>query len=198
MWRPLLLNVLVITSVLAAMVVSTQAAFTAQATISGINFSTGHAALNLFGNLGYTNAGNNGNLTYILPGRSFNEIGPFWSTDYLLKYFNNGSVKLMTELRAVIQSDPANLAEQIMVETWLWEDVDGNGSESPGDNLTLIGSAQSLESLVTSPVALGQLNPGNPRGLRLRFMTDDLPPETQLQTLQLNFVIGGTTEGVTP
>ncbi len=198
MFKHLIASLFIICVTVVAITVTTSAAFTATATLSGINFSTGHAALKLFGNLGYTNAGNNGNLTTTLQASSFDNIGPYWSRNHLLKYFNTGSVNLQTQLRAVITSDPSGLQDQVQVEVWLWSDVNQNGQADGPDTLTLISPAQTLKSLSLTPVALGQLNTGTPRGLKLVFKTADLPSSFQNQQSQFNFVIEGTTDGVTP
>lgn len=198
MWKHLISSALLIMITVAAITVSTQAAFTAQATISGISFSTGNAALNLFGNLAYTNAGNNGNLTYTLSGPSFQNISPNWTHDYFLKYFNNGSINLNTSLRVVVVNDPAGLANHLKAETWLWNDIDGNGGHSGPDTYSLLAPAQTLQNLTISPAALGQMNVHQARGILLRFTTGEMPSETQASSANFNFVIEGTTDGVTP
>jgi hypothetical protein len=197
MWKNILMSLAIMTVTGAAMTASTLAAFTAKATVSGITFSTGSAALKLFGNLAYTNPGNNGNLTTTLPGMEFDEIGPNWSDEYKLKYFNTGSVDLMTSLTLSAHEGSDDLAPHIMVETWLWDDTDGNGETDESDGYTLLATEQPLSNLVSTPVALGQLDSGDPRGIQLRFKTGDLPSSTQDQEATFDFVIQGTTEGTT-
>lgn len=198
MWKRLLSSAIIISALSASVMASTYAAFTAQATISGMNFSTGNAALKLFGNMGYTNAGNNGNLTTNLPGNAFQGIGPFWSGEYRFKYFNTGSVKLITSLQVQYPAESQTLAENIFVETLLWNDLNGNGQAEVSDTYEVLAAEQPLANLKTTPVPLGQLNPGNPRGVVLKFSTDDMPSETQNQTMNFSFLINGTTEGITP
>ncbi|PIY79271.1 MAG: hypothetical protein COY81_03605 [Candidatus Pacebacteria bacterium CG_4_10_14_0_8_um_filter_43_12] len=200
MLKKLLISALVITVTAASITISSYAAFVASATISGISFSTGRAELKIFGNIGYTNAGNNGNLTFTLPGPSFEGIGPNWNTDYPLKYMNTGPVYLATSLRAVVTSDEANLADDVMIQVWLWEDVDGNGSIAQGgsDTVTEVGPSQSIASLVSTPLLLTGLASGIPQGLIIRFSTGDLPSETQNKQLTVDFLLDGTTVAATP
>ncbi len=198
MVRRILTSLLIIVSVTASIAVSTQAAFTATATVSGINFSTGNASLQLFGNLGYTNAGNNGNLTHTLPGTGFSDIRPNWSKQYLLKYFNAGSMDLDTSIRAIIKEDTSNLASHIQVQTWIWQDSNGNGAYDGTDVLTPVGTQQTITSLANTPIPLGVLARHNARGLRMLFTTQDLPDETQQKKLVVDFVLNGTTANITP
>lgn len=197
MWRPITLNLLAIIALLAAMTVTTQAAFTAKATLTGITFSTGTAELKLFGNLGYTHIWNNGNLYPGQRGGTFADIGPNWKGSQPLKYINTGSVPLMTSIRAVVGNDPAGLADDITVSVWQWQDTDGNGQESNTDTFTQLSSPQPLSEMVSNSVTLGQLQRHDPKGLMLRFTTGDLSNETQKQSLSVEFIIDGTTQGVT-
>lgn len=195
--RRIIMSCLMIAVTVVVMTMSTYAAFTASATVSGINFSTGRAELKLFGNLGYTHVWNNGNLGVTQPGFKFESLGPFWTGGYRIKYFNTGTSNLMTSLKVVANSDPANLQEHVQVQVWLWADVNKNGNDGPEDSYTLISDFQPLANLVSTPVPLGQLDVHQPRGLRFKFKTDDLPSSTQNQTASFNFVIDGTTDGAT-
>lgn len=200
MWKQLLSSTLMITTLVACMASSTYAAFTAEATVSGISFSTGRAELKLFGNLGYTNAGNNGNLTRILPGRSFEGIGPNWSERYPLKYFNTGSLPLQTSIQAHFdeEDEAAVLAEHITVQVSRWNDLDGDGNPDSSDTYEAVGEPQTLAELKNSPLSLGEHPNDTARGLVLDFSTEDLPSETQDQSLEFSIILHGTTAGTTP
>lgn len=195
MWKQLASSALIISALSASVMASTYAAFTAEATVSGMSFSTGRAELKLFGNMGYTNAGNNGNLTKTLPGRSYEGIGPFWEDTYRFKYFNTGSVALVTSLSIDYPAESQTLAENIMVETLLWGDTDKDGVADPSDTYTVLAAEQPLSALKTTPVPLGQLDASSPHGVLLKFSTEDMPSETQDQELDFDFIINGTTEG---
>ncbi len=193
--KNILKSLFIISVALTVMSVSTYAAWTASATVQNNTFSTGNAALRLYGNLGGV-PGTNAALTQTLAGSSFSNLYPNWQQDYLAKLYNNGTVNLQASVTGVYVSEDADLRNRISVEVWQWND-EGDGTTGPGDTYSLLSAAQTLQSWRTNPVSLGQLDVGNTVGVLLRFTTGDLSNAYQGKTTVFDFLLDGTTTGAT-
>jgi|YNPBryulayer2012_1023412.scaffolds.fasta_scaffold01546_5 predicted ribosomally synthesized peptide with SipW-like signal peptide len=187
---------------------ATLAAFTDTATITGNVFTTGTTDLKLLQNLaGPYNASN-----YVDPlaGTSFDNIYPGWTERYPLKVVNTGTLNMTLQSYANYVAGNSTLADYITVTIRAWNDG-SNGN--PLDGIVQAGEVTDPYGVATltrwqnttfgggatqNPFGdLGQINVPDPvRGFVFDFEASSTMPNTlQGQSLTLDFVMNGTTEG---
>jgi hypothetical protein len=162
------------------------AAFSDSGNVLGSTFSVGSADIRLLSDVaGGTDVTN---LVEELPGPTFTDISPNWSTDYLIKIFNNGtsSVDLASHANYVTANDPEDLRQIIFVEPFYWDDVNGNGVVDTGEEGASLGR-KTIVKWNTEGFALGNLDTGNVVGLILRFSTDNVSDTKQGASMIVDF-----------
>lgn len=188
--KNILKSLVVMVAVGAIIAGTTQAAFTAQAVVSGNTFSTGTAALMLWIDLGSNDSP--GNLIQTKPNfTDFNGIYPGWTTTYDAKLKNTGTVPLETSVVSVPVT-PHALASQITVEAMLWTDTNGDGIADAGELGASLGS-KTLVAWESSPFALGTLSAGQTQGVHFVFSVGNIDDSYQGTSTTYNFVFNGTT-----
>lgn len=197
--------------ILGALVLVTQttlAAFTDNATITGNVFTTGTTDLRLLQDLSGPYSSSN----YVDPlaGTSFNNIYPGWTSRYLLKVVNAGSLNMTLQSYAHYVSGNTGLGDYLTVTVRAWNDGSngnpldgiaqagevtdpyGTASITRWQNITFGGGGSD------NPFGdLGQINSSDPvRGLVFDFEANStMPNSLQGQSLTLDFVMNGTTQG---
>jgi hypothetical protein len=156
----------------------TYASFSDKGKILGSTFTVGSADLKLLidvsGGVGASNLADD------LPGPSFTGIVPFWSSDHLVKVYNNGSspINLTTNANYATANDPDELRQIIFVEPFDWNDVNGNGVVD-SDEVTNSYGKKTIVKWKTEGFNLGVVESGDVKGLVLRYTTDSVPPSKQ-------------------
>ena len=157
---------------------ATYAAFTDKAKVLGSTFSVGSANIMFLNSLPLgTNPTN-----YIdnLPGPTFNNIGPGWTQDYLLKIIALGTSRLALSTNAYYETanDPKDLRSDIKVEIIRWNDMNQNGELDEGEEGPSLGQ-KTIIKWKTEGFSLGELNYGQTMPLILRFSVDNISDAKQ-------------------
>ncbi|HOD01543.1 MAG TPA: hypothetical protein PKH50_02385 [bacterium] len=164
----------------------TYAAFTDKAKVLGSTFKVGSANIMFLENL--TLETDPQNYKDELPGPVFNNIGPGWTQDYLVKLVNATSSKITVSTNANYQTadDPKDLRSDIFVEIIRWSDANQNGIVDSGEETSTIGK-KTIIKWKTEGFALGDLLYGQTMGLILRFSTPSLSESKQGATAVFDF-----------
>jgi predicted ribosomally synthesized peptide with SipW-like signal peptide len=193
----------VILSLTLIITMSTNAAFTASATIQGNTFSVGSSQLRLWSDL------DGGPDVQVLPNTvDFLDISPFWTDDYFAKITNTGSVPLKLSV-AADEIVPHALATQINVKVYSWVDQDNDGVADLGELETTVTAENTLAGWQATPFDLSlavndngnfdtDMDAGETVGLHFVFSVGDLDPSYQGASTTYDFVFNGTTTGTTP
>jgi hypothetical protein len=177
-----------ITAIFVAIVVASVAwaEFTGKNKVLGSNFRTGSAEVKLLENL--SGGTDSSNLKSELPGPVFLGIIPNWSSDYLMKIFNNGSSTLQLTSNSYYDTinDPDDLRTYIFVEPFEWDDTNNNGTVDTGEEGVSFGK-KSITKWKTEGFDFGTLAQGEVKGFILRFSTAALSDTKQGKSAIFDF-----------
>jgi predicted ribosomally synthesized peptide with SipW-like signal peptide len=156
----------------------TYSAFTDQAKVAGSTFSVGSANLMFLESLSMGT--DPANYRDELPGPSFDNLGPGWQQDYLVKLISMATSKIGITSKAYYETvnDPKDLRSDIMVEIIKWADTNQNGIVDPGEEGLSLGQ-KSFIKWKTEGFSLGELNHGQTMELILRFSTPNISATKQ-------------------
>lgn len=144
------------------------AAFTDKAQVLGSTFKVGSANLMFLEDL----AMGTDPINYRdeLPGPTFENIGPGWTQDYLVKLISMATSKIGISTNAYYETvnDPDELRSDIYVEIIKWNDSNQNGIVDSGEEGLNLGK-KTIIKWKTEGFALGEIFYGQTMGLILRF-----------------------------
>lgn len=202
-------SILLILAFVALTSQTTMAAFTDTATITGNVFTTGTADLKLLQDV--AGAYDSSNYVDPLAGTSFDNIYPGWTERYPLKVVNTGTLNLTLQSYANYVSGNTSLGDYLTVTIRAWND---GSNANPLDGIVQAGEVTGPYGTATSITRwqnttfgggatenpfgdLGQINVPDPvRGFVFDFeASSTLPNSLQGQSLTLDFVMNGTTDG---
>lgn len=171
----------------------TYAAFGDRGSVLGSTFSVGSADIKLLQDVGL--GFEEGNLTDEIPGPTFTGILPYWTTDYLLKIYNNGSDTLHLVSNAYYETinDPEDLRSILFVEPIQWTDLDGNGEVDEGETGASLGR-KTIVKWKTEGFDLGNIDIGQIKGYILRFSADNISETKQNASALFDFTFDSITE----
>ena len=171
----------------------TYAAFGDRGSVLGSTFSVGSADIKLLQDVGL--GFEEGNLTDEIPGPTFTGILPYWTTDYLLKIYNNGSDTLHLVSNAYYETinDPEDLRSILFVEPVQWTDSNGNGEVDEGETGASLGK-KTLIKWKTEGFDLGNIEIGQVQGYILRFSADNISETKQNASALFDFTFDSITE----
>jgi len=167
------------------------ASFTDQAKFTGSRFSVGSADLKLLNNLTFGTDGSN--LVDSKPAPSYDGISPGWTADYLIKVYNNGSqdLELSSNMDYATANDPGAVREVLYMEPFDWNDANGDGLVTDGEQGTSYGK-KAFTSWKSTGFDFGRLASGQTKALIMRFSTGSITNSKMGQTGVFDFMFDGT------
>ncbi len=161
-----------------ALIGVTYAAFSGKSKVLGTSVSVGSADIKLLDNV--SGDLSSGNLVNEKAGPALANIYPNWSTDYLVKLYNNSPTPLMLSTNAnyATDQDPAELRQLVYVQPFPWVDSNTNGYVDSGE----LGTPLERKTIVkwkTEGFNLGTIDSGQVKGFVLRFSADSIPDTKQ-------------------
>lgn len=156
----------------------TYAAFMDRGKILGSSFSVGSANIKLLSNLAL--GVEESNLVDEKQGPTFSNISPNWSSDYLVKVYNDSTTELSLSSNSNYETvnDPEDLRTIIYVEPMDWNDVDNNGEVTSSE----LGQSYGKKTIVkwkTEGFNLGTISGGVVRSFVFRFSTQEISDSKQ-------------------
>jgi|LakMenE01Jun11ns_1017448.scaffolds.fasta_scaffold9908064_2 hypothetical protein len=130
------------------------------------------------------------NLTDELAGPTFENLNTAWKDSYPMKLYNQGEKPLKLISAAEYVNDQYTLRDDIFVKISAWNDVNNNAGAEPSE----IGSSYGYNSILrmkNDTFNLGNINPGEVRGVILEFDGTGLSESNAGQTAMFDFVIKG-------
>ncbi len=177
----------ILTFVLVCLIGIAYAAFSDKGKVLGSSFSVGNADMKLLINpaLGIDSA----NLADEMPGPSFTNIGQNWQQDYPVKLYNNGTYQMALTSHSdyLTINDPDDLRTYIYAEIFPWDDTNNNGVIDENELQTSLGR-KTITKWKTEGFALGSFNPGEVKGINIRFSTDTVSDTKQAKNAIFDFV----------
>lgn len=157
---------------------SAYAAFTDKAKVLGSTFKVGSANLMFLESLSMGT--DPANYRDELPGPTFENVGPAWTQDYLVKLISMATSKIGISTNAYYETinDPDDLRSDISVEIIKWNDSNQNGILDTGEEGLNLGK-KTIIKWKTEGFALGELFYGQTMGLILRFSSPTLSETKQ-------------------
>ncbi|MFC1622188.1 hypothetical protein ACFL13_02280, partial [Patescibacteria group bacterium] len=149
--------------------------------ILGSSFSVGSADIKLLQDV--AGGVDIGNLVDEKTGPTFEGVSPNWTSDYLIKIYNNAAGQLQITSNANYETinDPDDLRQIIFVEPISWNDSNGDGIFDAGEEGTSFGR-KTIVKWKTEGFDFGTINSGNVLSLILRFSTDTVSDTKQGST----------------
>ncbi len=187
--KKILIPYAVLTVTLVAVFGVTFAAFTDKTKVLGSTFSVGSADIKLLKDL--DGGVEEENLVDELLGPEFLNIDSNWTSDYLVKIFNNTQrdIVLTTNADYLTEQDPEDLRQLIYVEPIEWLDTNNNGILNDGE-LGLSYGRDTIVKWKTQGFDLGQFSASQIKGIVFRFSTQSVPDSKQgasgIFTFELN------------
>ena len=174
--KKILANLTIVTFSLLTMIGATYALFEETVKVSGASF---HIVSNTDGAIGgvntdlkvLVNAGlpaEGANLDDEVPGPVFDTVSRFWVEDYPLKLYNQGEKTLDIVSKSDYISDTNLLRDDLYIEVFAWDDVNGDGIVDNGE----IGVSYGHDTIMrwrNDTFLLGQIAPNETKGFVLRF-----------------------------
>ncbi len=169
-----------------AIVTITWAAFSDRGKVLGSSFSVGSSDIKLLENL--SGGVSNDNLKDEINGPNFQNITPSWTSDYLIKLYNNGSsaLQLASYSNYSTANDPDDLRSYIFVEPFSWDDSNNNGIIDSGEEGNTYGK-KSIVKWKTEGFDFGTMQVGEIKGLILRFTAGSLSDTKQGKSALYDF-----------
>jgi hypothetical protein len=166
--RSMLYLLSALTVILSMVAGYTYAAFTDKAKVLGSTFKVGSANLMFLENLALGT--DPSNYRDELPGPTFENMGPGWTKDYLVKLISMATSKIGISTNAYYETanDPSDLRSDVYVEIIKWNDTNQNGLLDSGEEGLNLGK-KTIIKWKTEGFALGEIYYGQTMGLILRF-----------------------------
>ena len=165
------------------------AEFIDKSKVLGASFSVGSADIKLLKDLSLGTELIN--LVDDTPGPGFNNIGPNWSADYLMKIFNNGTSKVTVKSHAnySTSNDPDSLRDVIYAEIFAWSDLNSNGIVDPGEKGNSMGAPKTILRWKNDAdgIILGEIESGQVKAYIVTFSTLDLSSTKQGKSGMFDF-----------
>ena len=139
---------------------------------------------NLAGDTGSTN------LTDELAGPTFENLNTGWKDGMPLKIYNQGEKMLKLVSTADYANDPYTLRDDIFVKISAWNDANNNAGVEPSE----IGASYGYNSILrmkNDTFNLGNINPGEVKGIILEFDGAGLSEANAGQNATFDFVVKG-------
>jgi len=164
----------------------TYAAFTDKAKVLGSTFSVGSANLMFLEDLAMGTDPRN--YRDELAGPTFENIGPGWTQDYLVKLISMASSRITVSTNANYETanDPEDLRSDIFVEIIKWSDMNQNGTVDEGEEISVVGK-KTIIKWKTEGFTLGDLFYGQTMGLILRFSAPSISESKQGASATFDF-----------
>jgi hypothetical protein len=162
------------------------AAFSDQSKVTGGHFKVSSADIKLLQNLA---AGpSSDNLKDEINGPSFENISEFWSIDYGVELYNNGSRPMLLTSNAnyTTANDPSDLRSEIYVEIFDWNDADNDVSIDEGE----LGNSYGKKTIIkwkTEGYDLVNIDVGELKSFILRFSTEEISDAKQGKSALFDF-----------
>lgn len=149
------------------------ASFTDQSKFMGSRFSIGSADLKLLNDL----AGGTGasNLVDTKPVPSYDNISPGWSSNYLIKVYNNGTqpVTLSSKMDYLTSNDLMDIRELLYMEPYAWDDANNDGLADEVEQGISYGR-KLFTAWKSTGFNFGELGAGDTKALIMRFSADNI------------------------